>query len=221
MTAHTARDRTHRSGRTVPVAGQPDFRRVAANRTYESPLDKPPDRSSHLPSLADLRPRHGSCSRSWMKSAVHANGVFVSEFGDLTIPQPTFDLSSHTAGSCTEHTRHRYGHSSGSSAFSYPMVPERGTKHGFGRETPVHEPIRPEFLVLLRLSTSGVLKSLGSSGFSTSRRSGSSFTRSDAPRASGSTRTHCVPMDPLTIRVFGRRGSPCCCPLAPAIYASL
>jgi hypothetical protein len=41
-------------------------------------------------------------------SAAHANGVFVSEFGDLKIPQPKFDLSSHGT------REHRYGHSSGS-----------------------------------------------------------------------------------------------------------
>ena len=29
--------------------------------------------------------------------------MFVSEFGDLTIPQPKFDKSPHAAGGCTEH----------------------------------------------------------------------------------------------------------------------
>jgi hypothetical protein len=38
-----------------------------------------------------------------MKSAAHADGVFVSEFDDMTIPQPKFDWSPHAAGGCTEH----------------------------------------------------------------------------------------------------------------------
>jgi hypothetical protein len=52
--AQATRDRTHRSRRTVPVPSQPDFRRVAANRTYESATENPVDWCSHELSLVDL-----------------------------------------------------------------------------------------------------------------------------------------------------------------------
>ena len=61
----------------------------------------------------------------------HADGVLASELDGFAIPQPKFVWSCLKRADA-RNTRHRWGHSSGSSAFSCTMSRERVTKHGIG-----------------------------------------------------------------------------------------
>src|SRR5664280_2175223 len=62
----------------------------------------------------------------------HVGCVLATDLSCLPIPQPEFDWWSRLQRAPARNLRHRYGHCSGCPAFKYPMVRERGTKHGFG-----------------------------------------------------------------------------------------